>query len=227
MHTAPITPLPSLRESGPVMLVGGTFDPPHIAHTTLARLARDAAAPGAQMYFVPAARSPHKDTGPEATDQQRVKMLNLALEGFDDALIWTDEIDRACHDEPSYWVTTLERARKLVGPARQILFLMGADQAASFDRWYQPERILELADAVVINRGDVQTKQELAELLEGTGFKLELLEAWCDVPSLDVSATEIRRVLSAHEKGDPADALHSEVALYIRQHNLYTGRSAL
>lgn len=226
MLPGPIIPFPKLRQTGPVLLVGGTFDPPHLAHTRLACSARDSVASGAQMYFVPAARSPHKDTGPEASDEQRVEMLGLAIAGIEDAFVWTDEIDRAEVGEPSYWVTTLERARRLVGGERRLLFLIGSDQAVGFDRWYEPARILELADVVVINRGEVRTKEELARVLAGTGFERELLDAWCDVPSMDISATDIRRALSAQKKSDLADVLHSEVASFIRQRNLYTEQPA-
>jgi len=221
MHTAPITPLPELRETGPVMLVGGTFDPPHLAHTMLANSARDAAAPGAQMYFVPAARSPHKDTAAQASNEQRTEMLSLAIAGFNETHVWTDEIDRASTAEPSYWVTTLERARSIIGTERAFYFLMGADQAKSFDRWREPERILELARVIVINRGGIRMQEELADQLDGTEFERPLVNAWCDVPSMEISATDIRQELTAQNESDLTGVLHSKVALYIKEHGLY------
>ena len=221
MHAAPITLFAELRETGPVMLVGGTFDPPHLAHTMLANSARDAAALGAQMYFVPAARSPHKDAGPQASNEQRTEMLNLAITGFNETHVWTDEIDRASIAEPSYWVTTLERARSLLGTERSLYFLMGADQATSFDKWREPDRILELARVIVINRGDVRTQEELASQLVGTEFERTLVNAWCDVPSMEISATDIRQELTAKNESDLTGVLHSKIASYIKEHGLY------
>lgn len=215
------TPLPELSDTGDVMLVGGTFDPPHIAHTGLAEVARDQAAPGAQLYFVPAARSPHKSTGPDASEEDRITMLRLAIAPVEEAYVWTDEIDRAESGEPSYWYATLERARRLLGPDRRLLFLIGADQALSFDRWREPERILELAEVVVINRGEVRAKSDLAQKLAGTPFAGELVEAWCDVPHMEISATDVRRALASENESDLTGMLSREVASYIKRHALY------
>ncbi len=215
------TPLPDLAEFGDVMLVGGTFDPPHLAHTGLAEAARDLVAPGAQLYFVPAARSPHKETGPDAGDGDRITMLRVAIAPIEDTHVWTDEIDRARSGEPSYWFRTLERARQLVGEDRRLLFLIGADQALSFHRWSEPGRILELADVVVINRGEVRSKSELETRLKDTPFMSELVDAWCDVPSMDISATDVRDALASENESDLTGVLSREVASYIGRHGLY------
>ncbi|RNC80801.1 MAG: nicotinate (nicotinamide) nucleotide adenylyltransferase [Phycisphaera sp.] len=215
------TPLPDLTEFGDVMLVGGTFDPPHLAHTGLAEAARDRVAPGAQLFFVPAARSPHKETGPDAGEGDRITMLRIAIAPIADAHVWTDEIDRASSGEPSYWFTTLVRARQLVGEDRRLLFLIGADQALSFHRWSKPGRILELADVVVINRGEVRSKAELEARLEGTPLAHELVDAWCDVPQMDISATDVRKALASENESDLTGVLAREVASYIGRHGLY------
>lgn len=221
MAQTPVTPMPGLDSASPVMLVGGTFDPPHLAHTELPRQAREIVAPGAFLYFVPAARSPHKEGGPEATGMQRVAMLRLAFAEIAKADVWTDELDRAASGEPSYWVTTLARARQLVGQARRLLFLVGADQAISFDRWREPERILELAEIVVINRGDVRTKQELADRLAGSSLRDRLVDAWCEVDHLEISATAVREALGVQKESDLRGVVCPEVASYIRTKDLY------
>lgn len=219
----PVTPLPELPDTGGILLVGGTFDPPHLAHVRLAEMARLRVDPEAWLYFVPAARSPHKDTGPDAGNADRVRMLTLAIAEVPGVGIWTDEIDRAESGEPSYWVRTLERARGLVGLDRELRFLIGADQAVSFHRWKEPERILELALPVVINRGEVQTRRDLEEALIGTPFQKALTEAWCDVPKLDISATDVREALAHPETQDLRGLLDPRVAAYITERGLYEG----
>lgn len=218
----PVTPLPELPPSGGILLVGGTFDPPHLAHVRLAEIARNCLPP-AKLYFVPAARSPHKDTGPDAGNADRVRMLELAIAEVPEAGVWTDEIDRAESGEPSYWVRTLERARGLIGADRELRFLIGADQAVSFHRWKEPERILTLAVPVVINRGEVQTRGDLDDALEGTPFRETLTEAWCDVPKLDISATDVREALAHPETQDLRGLLDPRVAAYITERGLYEG----
>lgn len=219
--TCPVTPLPGLDSARPVMLVGGTFDPPHLAHTELAKQARGVVAPDAHLYFVPAARSPHKEGGPEATGEQRAAMLELAIAEILSASVWTDELDRAAAGEPSYWVVTLRRARSLIGVDRRLLFLVGADQAVSFGRWYEPDEILGLAEVVVINRGDVRTKQALADCLAGSCLRDRLVSAWCDVDHLEISATGVREALGTQKESDLRGVLCPEVASYIRSHDLY------
>jgi len=223
MPEAPITPLPGPDSASPVMLVGGTFDPPHLAHTHLADQARAVVAPEAWLNYVPAARSPHKEGGPEAGAHDRVRMLELAMTGFERTGIWTDELDRAAAGEPSYWVVTLRRARTLLTEDRRLLFLVGADQALSFDRWYEPEEILELAQIVVINRGEVRTKDQLADRLEGSRLRDQLVSAWCDVEHLEISATGVREALGSQKESDLRGILSPEVASYIRTHGLYRG----
>lgn len=219
----PVTPLPELPPSGGILLVGGTFDPPHLAHVRLAEMARLRVDPEAWLYFVPAARSPHKDTGPDAGNADRVRMLTLAIAEVPSVGVWTDEIDRAESGEPSYWVRTLERARGLIGADRELRFLIGADQAVSFHRWKEPERILALAVPVVINRGEVQTRGDLDDALEGTPFRETLTEAWCDVPKLDISATDVREALAHPETQDLRGLLDPRVSAYITERGLYEG----
>jgi len=221
MANAPITPMPKSDLGSPVMLVGGTFDPPHLAHTELARQARDAAAPGAMLLFVPAARSPHKPGGPEASGEDRVRMLRLAIAGLDRADVWTDELDRAAAGEPSYWVVTLERARELIGSERELFFLIGADQAIGFERWKSPEAILRLARAIVINRGEIRTREQLALALDGSRFRDRLVDAWCEVEHLDISATAVREALGANRSHEIERMLHPDVLREIRVRALY------
>ena len=218
-----ITPMPGLGPEGPVMLVGGSFDPPHLAHVELAVQARARVCPSAQLVYVPAARSPHKAGGPEANGVERVAMLGLALAGVDRAYVWTDELDRAEMGEPSYWVVTIERARSLLGDDRELYFLIGADQALGFARWREPGRILGLAQAIVINRGEVRTREELEVRLAGAPFQRELTSAWCEVEHLEISATGVREAISGGKDSDLRGVLHPEVASFIAERGLYRG----
>ena len=213
--------MPESDPGSPVMLVGGSFDPPHLAHTELAGQARDVVAPGAMLLFVPASRSPHKTGGPEASGEDRVRMLRLAIADLERADVWADELDRAEAGEPSYWVVTLERARKLIGSERELFFLIGADQAVGFERWKSPDEILGLARVVVINRGEIRTRDQLAEALEGSRFRDRLVDAWCEVEHLDISATAVREALGVNRAHEIERMLHPEVLREIRVRALY------
>ncbi|MHC4126395.1 MAG: nicotinate-nicotinamide nucleotide adenylyltransferase, partial [Planctomycetota bacterium] len=62
-----------------IALFGGTFDPVHLGHTTVAK---DAARRiGAEkIIFIPAKRSPLKGFLPKANDEHRLKMITLAID---------------------------------------------------------------------------------------------------------------------------------------------------
>ena len=225
---APMTPIAAwpAPPGAPVLLFGGSFDPPHRAHTDLALAARDAVYPDdrhapAWLVFVPAARSPHKPTNPAATNAQRVEMLRLATADADRVAIWTDEIDRAHETAPSFWADTIERART-IAPDASIRFLIGADQAIAFDRWHAHERILELAEPAVLLRDPCATREAFRSTLLSTGLDPA---AW--MPRL--VETEVSPAASTNARdelargGTPTDLLDPRVLDYIREHGLYGG----
>lgn len=209
--------------SRPALLFGGTFDPPHIGHLTLAARARDALfGDDGVLVFVPAGRNPHKSTGPVASGEDRTAMLGLATAGDDRAVIWTDEIERAEAGSPSYWVDTLARAASLLPESTPLRFLIGADQAEAFDRWRAHETILKLAEPAVLLREPMGTREALRRGLQSSG---EDPAAWMGrivfdevVPAV---ATDIRERLAS---GLPVcDDVDDRVAAYIASNKLYAG----
>lgn len=219
---------PAIPEDAPaVLLFGGTFDPPHQAHLKLALMARDQVlGPEAWLALVPAARSPHKESGPLASDQDRLQMLHLATEGAKNVEIWTDEIDRSSSElEPSYWVDTLARARDWLGSQMRIRFLIGADQVVAFHRWKDHHEILRLAEPVVMLRPPIDTVSALDRELASSGAWTEAeREKWSkrvvDLPVMDISATQMRDELASNHRVG-AEKLHPKVEEYIRLHGLY------
>jgi len=205
------------------MIFGGTFDPPHCAHIELPRQA--ARAVGAdELVYVPAAVNPHKMEDPPVDARHRVAMLRLALDaaneeddaGEDDDVptsISTIEIHRG---GPSYFVETLRAMAEANGTETHLTFLMGADQVVNFHRWKDWETILQLAEPAIMLRPPWTRKRLRDTLTERVG---EERAAWwtnhiVDLPTQDVSSTEIRRSRQ-RERIDDA------VAAYIREHDLY------
>lgn len=218
----PITRWP-IPKHAPALLFGGSFDPPHRAHAEIAAAARDGVMPkDAWLVLVPAARSPHKADRPGASDDHRIAMLGLAFEGIERVAIWTDELDRARPDIPSYWSDTLARCAAARGSIGGLRFLIGADQAVAFHKWHEARAILSKADPIVVPRGDVRTPDDLDRRLADTrawtdAARTALRECWFDVEVRPESSTRVR--MQSH-RGDLTPA----VADYIDRHGLYSDR---
>jgi nicotinate-nucleotide adenylyltransferase len=226
-----------------VVLIGGTFDPPHRAHIDLPLKVRDELerrggeewVGEAWLVYIPAARSPHKGTGPVASDADRVNMLRLALADRERTGVWTDEIDRAAHDAPSYTIDTLRRARQWLdghgGADTQLRLLIGADQAMAFHRWRDPHAIVALAEPALMLRPPVDTAKKLVDAMLATGeyTAQELLDTWSkrfvDVGVIEAAATSVREALAARSS-NPTQlraVLDERVLDYITAHHLYQG----
>lgn len=222
----PITPWPFATPPRRVILVGGAFDPPHTAHTSLPAAARDLHFPDAAILFVPAAISPFKAGLTATPGAARLDMLRLAIDGLPNAAAWSDEIDRAAPDAPSFTVDTLRRAA-VIAPGTEFLLLIGADQAAAFHRWREARAILTLARPVVVLRDPFPTADSLVGAMRSAGFwsdaELDLWRSWTvSTPVVDVSSTRIREIV--RDRGVdavPGGWLAPAVRQHIRAHRLY------
>lgn len=222
------TPLPLPRSPATIVLLGGSFDPPTRAHLSLGAAARDSLQdPGAWLLLVPAARSPFKRAG-AAPDEHRVAMLRLAAQGIPRCDVWTDEIDRAQTDDPSFWVDTLRRARMRAERA-SFRFIIGSDQAIEFHRWREARAILELARPIILPREPVTARDRLEARLRESGEWSEaeaaaLAGELVEIPAVGASSTRARELLAAASGDAELDALlDPRVLRYIRDHGLYLG----
>lgn len=137
-----------VKDKAPVVVYGGSFDPPHRGHSLLAEAALRQLEPRA-LYFVPNYRTPFKDLRP-VPYRSRAEMLKLALRasglaGRPEIKIssWEADLRRSV-----YTWETLEHFSRL-HPGAPLYFLMGSDCLAGFPRWRRPGRILRLARLLV------------------------------------------------------------------------------
>ncbi|HMN95879.1 MAG TPA: nicotinate (nicotinamide) nucleotide adenylyltransferase [Phycisphaerales bacterium] len=212
-----------MTSTAPILLFGGTFDPPQRAHIELPLLvARQLDAE--RVIFIPAAGNPLK-AAPPAPAADRLAMLRLALEGATKdrpAEISTIELDRP---PPSYTVDTLRGIARGPASGRPLLLLMGADAALSFPRWREPEAILALATPVVLLRPPHRCEtfaEELARVHPPRGVSW-WLDRVIDAPSVEASSSEVRRRIRAGEPID--DIVDGRVAAYIRDQGLYAAQA--
>lgn len=166
-------------------LLGGTFNPPHHGHLICAEEARIQLDLD-EVLLVPAGNPPHRDLDPEqdADPEQQLQMCRLAVAGQTSLGVSSVETDRP---GPSFTVDTLEQLAK-DEPDNELVLIIGADQAASFGNWHEPERIAELAQIAVAARVDYDVEEALAEVERASGVKPVVF----DMPRIDISSSLIR-----------------------------------
>ncbi len=101
-----------------------------------------------EVWFIPAATSPHKRHAAPAAAHHRVEMLRLAVGGHEAFRISSLEVERG---GISYTVDTLEQLHA-EDPKREMYLLIGADALADLPTWKDPRRICALALPVVVCR---------------------------------------------------------------------------
>lgn len=184
----------------PLAIFGGTFDPVHIGHLSVAWEASELL--DADVHLMPASVPPHRPP-PAATADQRVAMLRAALQGQSRLGLDTRELRRS---GPSYTCDTLVELRAERGD-RPLVLLLGADAFAGLPAWHRWQDILELAHIGVLSRPGVEVAMPSAllkaidhrrvstagELIaQSAGKVIELA-----VTPLEISATHVRELLAA------------------------------
>ncbi|HEY2881524.1 MAG TPA: nicotinate-nucleotide adenylyltransferase [Pirellulales bacterium] len=196
-------------------LFGGSFDPVHYGHLLLAECCREQCGLNA-VWFAPAAIPPHKQEANLSAAADRIEMLKLAIAGHEAFSVLTSEIDRG---GVSYTVDTLEQLHQ-EDRDRELFFLMGADSLADLPTWRNPQRICELAIPVVVRRaGSPEPNIEvLAQWMSADRLKLAR-QSFVEMPVVQLSATEIRRRVSAGQS--IRYRTPRAVEKYIETHGLY------
>lgn len=193
-------------------IYGGSFNPPHVGHigaaqAAIAELRLD------RMLLMPAFQSPDKQK-PEIDPAHRLQMLRLAAEpGMEVSDL---EISRG---GISYTVQTLEQLRK-EHPDAELVLCMGSDMFLNLQKWKDPQRIMELAEIAVFQRGDKGEKagiEQQKQLLESTGARITAVAN----PVVTIASSNLRRLLAF---GCGECFLHPDVYAYIQDNGLYHTR---
>lgn len=199
---------------------GGTFDPVHNGHLSLARevLAQGRAD---RVLLVPAPQPPHKELARITPYEHRLAMVRLAT-GDDPRLGWSD-VER--HREgKSYTIDTLtELAAE--GTYGEILLLIGADSLRQLHLWYRSHDLVRNFGLIVYPRpGEPVTGAELRRnwTAEETGKLLGALMT--SVPEFPVSSTQIREIAEKGALGSGSGFVLPAVAEYINEHRLYSNK---
>ena len=149
-------------------IFGGSFNPIHNGHISLARQLREKAGLD-EVWLMVSPQNPLKQSADLLDDSIRMEMARLALEGVEGIVASDYEMHLP---KPSYTWNTLQGLSRDY-PDREFVLLMGGDNWALFDRWYHAE--------------DIKNNYEIAVYTRTPGEK----------GFIDISSTEIRQRIKA------------------------------
>jgi len=202
-----------------VAFFGGTFDPIHRGHLSIAAAAADAFCLD-RVLFAPVGIQPLKAKHPITSFADRLAMTALALAspGPSTGNFSISTLDAPRPDGlPNYTVDTLVALAREY-PAASLFVLTGADSFLTMRKWRSPAQLLTLAEWIVVSRPDFPLDDAQLAQLALTPEQLARIHILPTVHE-NVSATELRRRLRA---GDPCPGLLTPaVAAYIQVHHLY------
>src|SRR3954466_4288225 len=130
-----------------VGILGGTFNPPHLAHLVCAQEALGQLGLD-RVVLMPVSVPPHKEAEADPGGGHRHEMCRLATAKDERLGVSRLEIDR---EGQSYTVDTL-RAIHESAPGDDLTFIVGGDMAHSLPTWREPEAVLEMATMAVAER---------------------------------------------------------------------------
>jgi nicotinate-nucleotide adenylyltransferase len=227
-----------------IAFFGGSFDPPHMGHITVARAAR-AALNLDTVLFAPVGAQPLKPQGSTAGFEDRVAMTRLAIASEPGLEVSLIDAPRP-GDAPNYTLDTLERLRCELPAGAELFFLMGADSFFGLRHWHRAAEIPFAASLIVASRPGQTLKHLEAALppglmvsdrkdcrknrthlrtcqLDDTTGRRTLLYLLADL-DFDISSSDMRAQLQGEiGKTRISGFLPPAVLDYIVSHRLYTG----
>ena len=216
-----------MTASSRVGILGGTFDPIHLGHVETASAARSALKLQ-RVILVPSRIPPHRPDAPAASPFHRFAMAALCASDHEWMTVSDDEL-RA--PGPSFTADTLERLRASGLQPWQIFFITGADAFAEIATWHRYPEVLDLAHFAVVSRPGLPVtdlgdrlpalKSRFVDSGDADSSRLSIFLVNAGTP--DISSTEVRRRLAAHES--VAGLVCPAVERHIARHHLYGVRS--
>lgn len=209
-------------------LMGGTFNPVHLAHLRIAEEAREVCALD-RVIFIPAADPPHKPLVGNVSFEQRCRMVQLAIAG-NPAFEFSDIEGRRCGK--SYSIDTI-RSIQESRPQARLYFIIGSDSFLEIGLWHRYADIFRSCCLIVVERpgcpveaplealpiairGEFGYTPETRQLQHVSGRTVTFLRG-CP---LEISSTEIRSLAAASRS--LAYLTPSAVEAYIKEQRIYT-----
>lgn len=182
----------------------GSFNPIHVGHMALANYMVEFT-DMEQVWFVISPHNPLKEKASLLNQNQRLYMVNVAIE--DDARFKSSTIEFDL-PQPSYTINTLVHLKEKY-PQHTFSLIIGQDNLESFHKWKNYEEILKKYKLYVYPRPGAKS----SELEQHPNVVLT------QAPFIDISSTFIRDAIK--KKKDVRHYLPEKAWQYIDEMNLY------
>lgn len=209
-------------------LMGGTFNPVHLAHLRIAEEAREMCSLD-RVVFIPAADPPHKPLAGGVPFEQRCEMVRLAIAGNPSFMLSDVEGRRA---GKSYSIDTIA-AFQDEHPDDRLFFIVGSDSFLEIGLWHRYAEIFRSCSLIVVERpgrqvldpldalpvairGELRYTPQVRCLEHAAGTSVQFLKG-CP---LDISSSEIRRLAAAGRS--ITYLVPPEVEAYIKKQRIYS-----
>ena len=185
-------------------ILGGTFNPIHIGHLTIAEMVHEQLKLD-KIIFVPSNLPPHKNSKNVASAKDRYHMVCLGVRGNPRFEVSDYEIKKR---GKSYSIETVSCFRDRYPAGTKLFFIIGSDLLPTLRTWKRINEILKIVSFVSVNRPGFKGKKSKVKLRSIT------------VPGLQTSSSYVRKRITS---GKTVKYLVPDNVLrYIEQKKLYT-----
>jgi nicotinate-nucleotide adenylyltransferase len=190
-------------------IFGGTFNPPHIAHSIIAREILEQFNLD-KIIFIPSGIPPLKLDDELTSSLHRLNMAKIAFEN--DKSFEVSEIEMQNVSHKSFTVDTLIKLSEIFKEDNVKLYLIiGIDNLIDFPKWKNPDKLFLYCDVIVINRPGFFHNDAASEYTDKVMF--------AKIPMLEISSTMIRNYI---KNGKSIKYfVNPGVEKYIRENKLY------
>lgn len=202
-----------------VGIFGGSFDPIHEGHINLARYVLKHTDLD-EVWLMVSPLNPLKPQGYVASDQQRLEMARLAVDGIAGIKVSDFEFKLPI---PSYTYNTLSKLKEAY-PDTDFRLIIGGDNWTDFDKWKNPDKILEEFGVIVYPRPG----ESISLPSENGKREMENVTFLSGAPEMSVSSTRIREFLQSRSRKNEKQTMDDFLSIptsvieYIRSNNIYS-----